>query len=230
MAAPPTTPAFTFALANGKGGVGKTTTAVLIADLLGYKVGRTILIDLDPSAAATTWAMLAEREGRPLHADVTQIPAATEPATMPRLIRQATAGYEWAVLDNPPFDQSRMNASVEAALMNGGMAIVPTSTTDLDLPQTVVTVDDIGDRVPVVVLLTQTVQRTTSQRTARQGLENVGITVLTTEVPLRESLRSAPSRPLDATGRSGGLSPAEIYEPVVVELLALYASNTTTVL
>jgi hypothetical protein len=169
--------------------------------------------------------MLAQAEGRPLHTDITQIPANTEPATMPRLIRQATTGYEWAVLDNPPFDQSRMNASVEAALMNGGMAIVPTSTTDLDLPQTVVTVADIGDRVPVVVLLTQTVARTTSQRTARQGLVDNGITVLTAEIPLRETLRSAPSRPLDVAGRSGGLSPTEIYEPVVVELLALYAAN-----
>ena len=43
----------TWVIVNQKGGVGKTTTAVSIADLLAESEKRTLLIDLDPHASAT---------------------------------------------------------------------------------------------------------------------------------------------------------------------------------
>lgn len=217
-------PAFAFVIANGKGGVGKTTTAVLVADLIGSQLGGALLLDLDPSAAATTWAMAAEADDRPLRADVQQLPE-VEPATMPRLIRQAADGFDWLVVDLPPFDRSRTSAAIEAALVNGGMVIVPTAASDLDLPQTLLAVEDVEGRVPVVVLLTQTRARTKALREAREALTGAGCVVLEAEVPLRESLRAAPSGPLDRGGSRGELSPIELYEPVVRELLSLFADG-----
>jgi chromosome partitioning protein len=63
----------TIAVTNQKGGSGKTTTAVNLAAALGEAGKRTLVIDLDPQASATSWlgttpdgrglfAVLAERE------------------------------------------------------------------------------------------------------------------------------------------------------------------------
>ena len=52
------------AFANPKGGSGKTTSAILLAEQVALSGGRVAILDLDPNASILLWAKVREEQGR----------------------------------------------------------------------------------------------------------------------------------------------------------------------
>ena len=77
----------TLAIANQKGGVGKTTTAVNLAASLAAVGRKTLLIDMDPQGYATSAAGVEKNEAETLYA------AYFEGKNIKEIIRDSRDGY-----------------------------------------------------------------------------------------------------------------------------------------
>ncbi|MBW8782317.1 MAG: ParA family protein [Verrucomicrobia bacterium] len=119
-----------FTIANQKGGVGKTTTAVNLAAALAAKKIHTLLIDLDPQANATSAVGVEKQAGRslygPLHGEGSAlemiIPTAIEHlALIPSEEDLAAAEIELAQSENY---LSRLRAVLEPVKATNGYRVI----------------------------------------------------------------------------------------------------------
>ncbi len=107
---------------NQKGGVGKTTLAVHVADALARRKKRVLLVDADPQGSALDWA--AMRKGDPLFA-VAGLPR----ASIHKELSALANGYEMVVIDGPP----RVYDVARSAIMASDLILIPVQPSPYDV-------------------------------------------------------------------------------------------------
>jgi chromosome partitioning protein len=107
---------------NQKGGVGKTTLAVHVADALAREGKRVLLVDADPQGSALDWA--ASRRGDPLFA-VAGLPRASIHKELPALAK----GTDVVLIDGPP----RVYDVARSAIMASDLVLIPVQPSPYDV-------------------------------------------------------------------------------------------------
>ena len=109
-------------LLNQKGGVGKTTLAVHLADALARKKSSVLLVDADPQGSALDWA--ASRSGDPLF-PVAGLPKPTIHKELPALAK----GFDHVIIDGPP----RVYDVARSAIMASDLVLIPVQPSPYDV-------------------------------------------------------------------------------------------------
>jgi chromosome partitioning protein len=107
---------------NQKGGVGKTTLAVHVADALARQGRRVLLVDADPQGSALDWA--ACRQGEPRFA-VAGLPRASIHKELPALAKD----YELVLIDGPP----RVYDVAKSAIVASDLVLIPVQPSPYDV-------------------------------------------------------------------------------------------------
>jgi chromosome partitioning protein len=168
---------------NQKGGVGKTTLAVHLADALARRKHRVLLIDADPQASALDWA--AARKGERLF-PVAGLPKDSIHKELPSLAK----GYDMTIIDGPP----RVYDVARSAIMASDMVLIPVQPSPYDVWAAKEIVELIGEAriykesIQARFVINRKIVNTALGRDVADALADYSIPVLETAICQRISL------------------------------------------
>lgn len=175
----------TITFANNKGGVAKTTSAIMTGLALCKRGLRVEVRDLDPSGDATEWAQTACKAGTPL-------PFVVTPANMRNVDAQSDPDT-WVLIDTPPEQMQIVQAGIDAA----DLVILVTSPGRHDTDHLIEMAKCI-DR-PLTVLMTLARPGTIALKAAVDKLKAADLVGFSTIIPnLQATLRASGTNVLPA--------------------------------
>ena len=216
-------PMYVIAFANPKGGSGKTTSAMLLAEQISIADGRVAILDLDPNANILAWAQSRRKEGREVPFSVHVRPQADE---IIALIDRLTDEAEYLIIDL----EGAKDQIVTFALSRTDLCIIPLDGSPMEARQAAqavrlvqTTSSMIRSPIEYALLFTRTnaAFQTTDERQVRQEMKMNSISSL----PVRLAKRA----PYTRIFRDNVLL-SELPDLVTAEMIGKAASTTAKAL
>lgn len=117
------------AFVNQKGGVGKTTLAVHVADALARRGKRVLLVDADPQASAIEWAAARESTHEAADGEVLFPVVALATHFIHKEMPVLAKGYDCVIIDGPP----RVNNVSASVIMASDLVLIPVMPSGFDV-------------------------------------------------------------------------------------------------
>ena len=162
---------------NQKGGVGKTTLAIHIADSLSRKDKKVLLVDADPQASALDWAENSDNGNR---FSVVGLPK----KTLRSELRNIEADYDYIVVDGPP----RVHEIAMAAIAASDLIVIPVQPSPFDvwslkdIVDLVNEVKTINEHLKTVLVINRKIVNTAIGRDVVSALADYNFPILTTAI------------------------------------------------